>query len=183
MKQVLAALGLATALCAPASAAWVGLDDGDYLVTLQCTNSVTLDCSQAMVGSITVSGQGLSAMAFTVGGITFDGDPMDFDLSNANGSSIGSALATQPFSSLALRQVTDGEVLGFEAGERYWSYCSPFTASSCQVDTVGTWSARAVGTVGEPPALASALLALAGLAAAGRRRRFSASARQHPAAA
>lgn len=180
MKNSLAALALAAAAAgAPpaAHAAWLGLDDGDYAVSLQCTSSTTLDCTQAITGNITVSGAGLSAIDFLIDGLSFGGDPMDYFNVDGTGSSEGSVAQAQPYSFLALRLVTEGEVLGYAAGERFWAYCSPWGTASCLVDTVGTWSVRAVGTVDEPPGPAIALLALA--VAGG----LSASARRRPAAA
>ena len=162
----------ASALSAPASADWVGLSDGQFQVTLSCIQSVTLDCSQTFVGTITVQGAGLSQLEVTVAGLDFAGDPGENTVGDQAGTSEGSFINHAVGAAVALRQVTDGTQFGYTAGERFWSYCSekPNT-QSCLADTLGTWSATRIGTVAEPSALAAALLGLALAAATGTTRR------------
>jgi hypothetical protein len=156
----------------PAVADWVGLGDGQYQVTLSCIQSVTLDCSQTFVGTITVQGAGIDQLDVTIDSLDFAGDPGENITGDQNGSSEGSIISHPVGAAMALRQVTAGTLFGYGTGERFWAYCSDLPNSqSCLADTLGTWTAARIGTVAEPSALAAALLGLGLAAATGQTRR------------
>ena len=174
MKHPLAPFVLAAAASAfstPASADWVGLSDGQYQVTLSCIQSVTLDCSQTFVGTITVQDAGMNQMDITIAGLDFAGNPDENTVDDPMGNTEGSFINHPVGAAVALRRVNSGTVFGYGTGERFWAYCSdkPNT-QSCLADTLGTWTAARIGRVDEPSALAAALLGLA-LAAATRQTR------------
>lgn len=177
MRTLLAPLALAVAATvpAPAAATWMGLPDGDYAVTLQCTFSSVIDCSQIIAGSITVSGSGLSAMAFDIDGEPFVGDPQDSVVDGTLADTESSSLSHSPYSFLSLHLITAGSIDLFQTGDLWWVYCNNSGPLTCTPNTTGLWSARLVGTVNEPPALAVAALGLAAAFGAARRRRRAAS--------
>lgn len=184
MKSLLVPLALASSmLCmpAPASAAWMGLPDGDYAVTLQCTFSSVLDCAQTLAGSITVDGAGLSAMDFSLNGETFSGDPSDGVVDGTVVDTEQSGRTNTPFSFLSLRLITAGSIDNFQTGDRWWVYCENVATNSCTPNTTGLWSARRVGTVDEPPALAVGALGLVAALGLTRRRRAATTLRPWPA--
>lgn len=177
MRNIVAPLALAAAMLAapaPASATWMGLADGDYAVTLQCTFSSVIDCSQTIAGTITVSGSGLSAMDFDINGETFAGDPLDIVTDASLLETETSAITHAPLSFLSLRLITAGSTLNFQTGDHWWVYCNNINPVNCTPNTQGLWSARRVDSVSEPPTWAVAPLALAAALSAVRRRRRAA---------
>lgn len=163
MKTPLALLSLATALAAPvtARADWQGLADGSYAVTLNCTFSSQIDCSQPIGGTITVSGSGLSAMDFDIDAQTFAGDPTDAVVDGNLVDTESSQVTLTPFAFLSLRLITAGSIGNFVAGDRWWVYCNNSSPSTCTPNTTGLWTATPLATVDEPSMLAT--LAVAGL--------------------
>ena len=170
-KTCITLLSLAATLATPltARAAWLGLTDGSYAVTLNCTVSSKIDCSQAISGTITVSGGGLSAMNFDVDAQNFAGDADDFVFHSAQFDSESSSITHTPNAFLSLRMITSGSFGNFDAGDRWWAYCHNVSPNSCSAGTEGVWTATPLATVDEPPVLAT--LGLAGLVGLGLRRR------------
>jgi hypothetical protein len=170
-----AALGLAAAVFTPAGhAAWLGLQDGDYVVTLSCDFSNVIACPGSSAGTLSLAGGETTAMSFTVNGQLFAGDPLD-DL--VDGPTIGyesASIQLAPYAFLSLRLMTAGELSPYGPGDRWWVYCNNINATQCAPGTFGTWSARALNAVPEPASLALAALALAALSVAAPRRRSSA---------
>lgn len=163
-----AALALASA-ATPASAAWMGLADGDYSVNLHCDNSTVIACPSDIGGTMTLAGGQVTTMNFTVGGDSFVGDPVDTVLDGNLVDTESSTLSGTPFKFLSLRLITAGQIGSYGPGDRWWVYCNSVSTTNCTPNTTGLWSAQAVGRVSEP-ALPALLLA-GGLAAATLRRR------------
>lgn len=166
-----AALALAAlaGLPSPASAAWLGLDDGDYLVNLHCDSSTVIACPSDIGGTITLAGGQMTAMNFTVNGDPFVGDPFDAVVDGSLVDTESSTLSGSPvFNFLSLRLITDGQIGPYGVGDRWWVYCNN-NGNNCTPNTTGLWTAQRAGTVSEP-ALPALVLA-GGLAAAWLRRR------------
>lgn len=163
-----AALALAGATT-PASAAWMGLADGDYTVNLHCDNSTVIACPSDIGGSMTLAGGQVTAMNFSVGGDSFVGDPTDTVIDGNLVDTESSTLPGSPFKFLSLRLITAGQIGSYGPGDRWWVYCNSTSPDTCSPNTTGLWSAQAVGRVSEP-ALPALLLA-GGLAAVTLRRR------------
>ncbi len=155
----------------PAQAAWLGLGDGDYAVLLNCEFSSVIACPSTIVGQISIGNGGMTAMDFVVDGLHFSGDPADAGVTLATGTVEVSNASVQPFASLALGLVTDGQFANWVQGDRYWSYCHHFDSNSCVPGTTGTWTARLLtNAVPEPSVLALALAGALGIAFSRRHR-------------
>jgi len=151
----------------PAAATWLGLSDGTYDVTLHCTFSSFSFCPIDFGGSVTISGNGVSAMNFVVTTDFFNGDPADKTVDNSPASIYeASILFTSPLAFLQL----DFDTVGLthpDLGARWWNECANFgdgTQDVCDPDTIGYWSATAVGaSVPEPTSLVLIGVGLAGV--------------------
>lgn len=165
----LLAAGFALAsFTAPASAAWLGLADGDYSVNLHCDSSTEISCPSDIGGTMTLAGGQVTAMNFSLNGDSFVGDPFDTVVDGNLVDTESSTLSGTPFNFLSLRLITAGQIGSYGTGDRWWVYCNNVGAN-CTPNTTGLWSAQRVDRVSEP-ALPALLLA-GGLAAAVVRRR------------
>ncbi len=105
-----AALGLAAATFAPAGqAAWLGLQDGDYAVTLSCDFSSVIACPASIGGTLSMAGGETTAMNFTVNGQLFAGDPLDTLVDTATLDFESTTLQLAPNAFLSLRLITAGQ--------------------------------------------------------------------------
>jgi hypothetical protein len=167
-----AALSVGAALCAlsdSARAAWLGLDDGTYDVTLSCASSTVIACPSQIQGTVTIAGAGASFLSYTVNGEVFSGDPTDGVHTTATADFQFSMLTNSPFSFADLR--FDLSIPNpFIADDQWWVYCNN-VGQNCTPATFGTWRAVEVADVPEPFTLA---LLAAGLAGLGFTRRRSA---------
>lgn len=169
LRHVGAGVAAAAALAiAPtgAQADWLGLSDGQYLVTLSCDFPGIPGCpGSGLTGSLTVAGAGATQFDFTLDNETFAGDPDDGVFDGSLADFDYSTLSYLPnFRFLSLRLITDGAIAGFGPGDRWWVYCRNFDNDSCTPAANGRWSARLVGQVPEPGPWALALSGLLGLA-------------------
>lgn len=161
-RLLLACLSAASLLTpSAAQAAWMGLDDGNYAVTLQCDFSTLFACPSSLSGSMSISAGSVSWFDFIVDGQVFSGDPDDAVIDGALVDTEGSALVGTPFAFLSLRLITDGQIGNYGTGDRWWVYCNNFDSDSCTPNTTGTWTARAVNLVPEPTPAALLMLGLA----------------------
>lgn len=158
----LACLGAASLLApATAQAAWMGLNDGDYAVTLQCDFSTEFACPSSLSGSMSINAGAVSWFDFVIDGQVFSGDPGDEVVDGSLVDTESSTLARTPLAFLSLRLITDGQIGAYGAGDRWWVYCNNFDADSCTPNTTGTWHARALNQVPEPAPATLLVLALA----------------------
>lgn len=161
-------LALACLLSTPAHAAWMGLADGAYAVTLHCDTSTQFSCPSDLSGHLDIAGGAASWFDFTVDGLPFQGDPFDAVVDGSLVDTESSTLQMSPFAFLSLRLITDGQIGPYGTGDRWWVYCDNLNANQCAPNTTGTWSARALNAVPEPAPAALLALALAAAAWAGR---------------
>jgi len=154
----------------PAAATWLGLGDGVYTVTATCIASPVVSCATPVVGQITVQGDGLTAMDFSIDGQHFVGDPEDSEVSLFD----QSALQMSPYQAFYLRLMKDDHD-PFVAGDRAWYYCRHVGGGTCAPDTRGHWTAERLGDLppGRVPEPATAGLAALALLALGARRQPS----------
>lgn len=146
-----------------AQAAWLGLVDGQYAVTLNCDFSGVIPCPSSIQGTLTIAGNGVTQMDFGINGEVFAGNPLDGFFDGSLADFENSTLAFDPnFRFLSLRLITAGQIGVYGVGDRWWVYCNNFDIDSCTPNTTGTWSARLIGAVPAPSPL---ILALGGLAA------------------
>lgn len=154
----------------PAQAAWMGLDDGDHLINLNCTQSSQIACPSTTTGSVSVVGNDIVAFDFTIDGVAFVGNPVE---GHVDGNLVDFDFAliqtASPFTFLSLRLITDGQIGSFGVGDLWWVYCNETAdPNACTPNTTGLWTAQPVpGVVPEPQTpglLAAALLALGGAA-------------------
>jgi hypothetical protein len=166
-----AAACLAASVAPVAHAAWLGLPDGDDVVSLVCDASTVIPCPQTITGALSISGAGANSLDVTVDGKLFAGNPFKVD-GTASVEVEYSRIAISPTAFVSLASITDGAFGPYGVGDRFWQYCSNIGPGTCVQGTVGHWSARAVGSVSAPAPIS---LLAAGLALIiGRRRNAAA---------
>lgn len=149
-KRFLAAVAIVVPT-ATAHAAWMGLDDGTYALTLTCTTSPIVTCPATFQGTLTINGRAASFMDVTVEGIRFTGDPLD--------SYDGPLEATQSASLFATPKIFDLFLIlptSTSGPVQFWNYV-PFTGAQL---SAGTWAAVPVPVSNIP--LPGSLVLLAG---------------------
>lgn len=152
-------LNLVFVLLLPASAhaTWLDLGDGTYSLTLNCTQSSVISCPSSTSGSIVVNGAGLSFMDFTVNGQQFVGDPADDVFSLLPTAEYeDSRIGLSPFAFLSLRNNLSVQFSGSPA-DHWWVYCNNNSPTTCQPNTVGSWTASPVQT---PEPISMSLIAI-----------------------
>jgi len=154
-------------MSSPASATWLGLDDGTYDVTLSCVFSTVIPCPSTIHGTMTIAGGSTTAFDFTVNGQAFVGAPVSGTVTTVLfGTDEVSSLNLSPFSSLSLQHFLTGGLPGLTPDS--WVYCNNFSINSCTPATDGNWTAVAIS---EPPGLALFALSLGIVAVVGVARR------------
>lgn len=176
MRHLTTTALLSLALCLPMTAArasaTLGLADGHYAVSLQCTFSNAIACPSTLQGTLDVTAGSVSAMDFSIDGIGFSGDPFDDPITFSTGAHEVATLSHMPYEFLSIRLMTDGTLGSLQAGDRYWVYCqNQGNPGQCVLNTQGTWDARLISTVPEPALPALLALALLALLTATRARR------------
>jgi PEP-CTERM motif len=142
---------------APASALWLGLDDGNYDLTLtSCTSSVAGVCTGfPIVGLLAVGAGEVTFLSITVDGVLFSGNPVDFvqdPFINAGDVRERSSVSNNsPFSFFSLLHET-GLVLTPPLPANAWIYCNN-VPNGCTPASYGSWQATARQDVSEPATL------------------------------
>lgn len=166
LRRAMVAFAASWLAASAAQAAWLGLGDGDYLITLQCELSAVLPCPSTLSGTLSIEAGAADALDLSINGQHFDGNPFDGLDGNATVSFQSSGLSKSPFSFVMLAFITDGSFGPYGVGDRFWQYCVNTGPGVCSVSTRGSWSAVPEGSVPAPAPvalLAGGLVLLAGL--------------------
>jgi hypothetical protein len=139
----------------PARAAWLGLANGKYDVTLSCVSSTVISCPSTIDGTMRIGGAGATAFDFTVNGQAFIGAPTNGTVSTVVGTDEYSFVDLSPFSFVSLQHFLTGGFPGLTADS--WGYCNNFDPTHCTPATSGNWTAKLV-SVPEPAGWAMMLL-------------------------
>jgi hypothetical protein len=170
IRGAAAALLLATTLAAtPADAAWLGLEDGEYDLTLAGCGAL---CDPSPAGRLTIAGTEATYLRIAIDGVLFEGNPNDY-VTNPGGA-LRSDLDRVSYAPLyytffSLLQLTSGENLFIYCRDESPGEFGGQPVPACRPDTLGSWRAEPLP---EPGTLGLALAATAaGFAAVRIRRR------------